>query len=88
MQMDVQKTLFCFYTSKKIPHDRMRSICIYFEIFFKWSYGLYEFATITTLLNWCINVVIIVNSTQRAWNELKLAATTFAGLSFVCADWI
>ena len=37
MQMYVYKTLSCFYTTKKIPHESMHSIRIYFEIFFKWS---------------------------------------------------
>ena len=35
MQMDVHKTLSCFYTTKKIPHESTRSIRIYFEIFFQ-----------------------------------------------------
>ena len=37
MQTVVHKTLYCFYTTKKMPHESMRSIRIYFEIFFKWS---------------------------------------------------
>ena len=45
MKMDVHKTLSSFYTTKKIPHESTRSIRIYFEIFFKWSCRLYEFAT-------------------------------------------
>jgi len=45
MQMDVQKTLSCFYTSKKIHHESTHSIRIHFGIFFKWSCRLYEFAT-------------------------------------------
>jgi len=45
MQMDVHKTLSCFYTTKKITRESTRSIRIYYEIFFKWSCGLYEFAT-------------------------------------------
>jgi len=71
--MDVHKALSCFYTTKKIPHESTRSIRIYFEIFFKWSCRLYEFATkvylhssIQRLLNWRINVVIIVNSMQMS----------------------
>jgi len=36
-QMGVHKTLYCFYTTKKILHESTRSIRIYFEIFFKWS---------------------------------------------------
>jgi len=55
MQMDVYKTLSCFYTTKKIPHESMRSIRIYFEIFFKWSCRLYEFATIGVLSVNCYN---------------------------------
>jgi len=35
MEMDVHKTLYCFYTTKKMPHESTRSIRIYFEIFFK-----------------------------------------------------
>jgi len=38
MQVDVHKTLYCFCTTKKMPHESMRSIRIYFEIFFKWSW--------------------------------------------------
>jgi len=38
MQMDVHKTLYCFCTTKKMDHECTRSICIYFEIFFKWSW--------------------------------------------------
>jgi len=45
MQMDVHKTLSCFYTTKKIPHESTRSIRIYFEIFFMWNCRLYEFVT-------------------------------------------
>jgi len=45
MQTDVHKTLYAFYITKKILHDSTRSIRIYFEIFFKWSCRLYEFAT-------------------------------------------
>jgi len=45
MQMDVHKTLSFFYTTKKSPHESTRSIRICFEIFFKWSCRLYEFAT-------------------------------------------
>ena len=37
MQIYVHKTLYCFYTTKKMHHDSTRSICIYFEIFFNWS---------------------------------------------------
>ena len=37
MQMDVHKTLYRFYTTKKMPHESTRSIRIYFEIFFKWN---------------------------------------------------
>jgi len=44
MQMDVHKTLSCFYTTKNIPHESTCSIRTYFEIFFKWSCRLYEFA--------------------------------------------
>jgi len=32
--MDVYKTLYCFYITKKMPHESALSICIYFEIFF------------------------------------------------------
>jgi len=35
MQMDVHKTVYCFYTTKKIPSETTCSIPIYFEIFFK-----------------------------------------------------
>jgi len=45
-QTDVHKTLYCFYTTKKMPYERTGSIRIHFEIFFKWSCRLlYEFAT-------------------------------------------
>jgi len=44
MQMDVHKTLYCFYTTKKIPHKSTRSNRIYFEIILKWSCRLYKFA--------------------------------------------
>ena len=43
MQMVVHKTLYCFYTAKKIPHESTRSIRIYFEIILKWSCRLCEF---------------------------------------------
>ena len=73
MQMDVYKKLYCFYTTKKMPHESTRSVRICFEIFFKWSCSLYEFARkveptfwhpLQLLLNWRINVVIIVNAIQ------------------------
>jgi len=35
MQMVVHKTLYCFYTTKKMHYESTRSSCIYFEIFFK-----------------------------------------------------
>jgi len=37
MQTDVHKTLYCFYTAKKMPHESTHSIHTYFEIFSKWS---------------------------------------------------
>ena len=37
MQTDVHKTLYCFYTTKKMPHESTRSISIYLKIFCKWS---------------------------------------------------
>jgi len=43
MQMFVHKTLYCFYTTKKMSHEITPSILHLFEIFFKWSY--IEFAT-------------------------------------------
>jgi len=71
--MDIHKTLSCFYTTKKIPHEGMRSICIYLKSFSSKAAGrLYEFATkvyfqsSVALLNWRINVVIIVNATQMS----------------------
>jgi len=73
MQMDVYKTHSCFYTTKKIPHESTYSIRSYFETFFKWSCRLDKFVTkvhfpssVATLLNWRVNVVIIVNSTQMS----------------------
>ena len=44
MQMDVHKALSCFYTTNKTPQESTLSSRIYFEIFFKWSCSLYEFA--------------------------------------------
>jgi len=35
MHMDVHKTLYPFYTAKKISHESTRSICILVEIVFK-----------------------------------------------------
>jgi len=69
MQMDVHKTLCCFYTTKKMPHESTHSICIYFEIFFKWSCirvcrKCTSCYLLQRLLNWCINLVIIANSTM------------------------
>jgi len=55
MQTDVYKTLSCFYTTKKIPHESTRFIRIYFELFFKWSCSLYEFATVGVLSFICYN---------------------------------
>jgi len=75
MKMDVHKTLSCFYTTKKIPHESTCSICIYFESFFKWSCRLYEFATKVYFLSSVTTFVelahkrryqIIVNSTQMS----------------------
>jgi len=37
MHTDVYKTLYCFYTTKKMPHESTRSIRIYFEFFFERS---------------------------------------------------
>jgi len=37
MQIDVHKSVCCFYTIKKMHHESTCSICIYFEIFFQWS---------------------------------------------------
>jgi len=55
MQMDVYKAPSCFHTKKKSPHESTRSIRIYFEIFFKWSCRLYEFATIGVFSVNCYN---------------------------------
>jgi len=71
--MGVYKTLYCVYTTKKIPHESTRSIRIYFEILFKWRckrvcHKGVLFSTVAILLNWRINVVIIVNSMQLSMN--------------------
>jgi len=84
MQTDVYKALYCFYTTKKMPHESTRSIRTYFEIFFKWS---------------CIGVPICHNgvlsvilyrfcwigaySRNWVWNGLELSINTFAVLSLV-----
>jgi len=47
MQTDVHKTLYCFYTTNKMPHESTRSI----PIFFKWGCILYEFATNVYILS-------------------------------------
>jgi len=47
MQMDTHKTLYPFYTVKKIdkiPHESVRSICILFQIVFSWMCIGNEFA--------------------------------------------
>ena len=36
MQMEVHKSVYCFYTTKKMPQESTRSMRIYFEILFKW----------------------------------------------------
>jgi len=45
MQTNVHKALSCLYTTKNIPQESTLSTRIYYEIFFKWSCKLYEFAT-------------------------------------------
>ena len=41
MQMDVHKTLYCFYTTKKMPHESTRSIRIYFQFWNIFQVKLY-----------------------------------------------
>jgi len=93
VQMDVHKTLSCFFTTKKISHESTHSIRIYFEIFFKWSCRLYEFATkvyfqsfLKRLLNWHTIVVIIVNSTQIGLKWTWTISNCVCG-SLICAGW-
>jgi len=92
--MDVYKTLYCFYTTKKIPHESKRSVRIYFEIFFKWNGRLYEFATkvyflssVITLLNCRINVVYIVNFTQLSLKWTSTINNYVCG-SLICLCWM
>jgi len=72
MQIDVHKTLYCFYTTKKIPPESTRSIRIYFEIFFKWSCRLYEFATRVYFLS---SVTTFVELAYKCHYHCKLNTT-------------
>jgi len=61
-----------FLHHKKMPRETTRLIRIYFETFFKWScIRVYHKAVLSVirysiLLNWCINLIINVNSTMGA----------------------
>ena len=88
MQMDVHKTLYCFYTTKKMPNESMSSIRIYFEIFFKWSCtGLricHKGVLFVTLYWFCWIGAYPYN---WVWNGLELSINTFAVLSLVFTGW-
>jgi len=88
MRTDVYKTLYCFYTTKKMPHESTRSIRIYFEIVFERScIGL-------RICNKGILSVILYRfcwmggySHNWVWNGLELSIKTFAVLSLVFTGW-
>jgi len=94
MQMDVRKTLSCFYTTMKIPHESTRSIRIYFEIFFKWSCRLYEFAT---KMYFQAYVTTFAELAHKCRHRRKLHTNEFEmdlnyqqlrlRLSFACVGW-
>jgi len=68
MKMDVHKTLYCFYTTTKIYHESKRSFAYVLKSFSSGVVGYTSLPQRCTLgqllqllLNWRINVVIIVN---------------------------
>ena len=87
-QTDVHKTLYCFWITKKVPHESIRSIHIYFEIFFKWI-----------CVRICHKGVLSGNRHRFCWigayshnwvrngPELSTNTGAFAVLSLVCAGW-
>jgi len=61
IETDLHKTLYPFHTAKKIPHESMRSICIFFEILLRWCVrrsglpkGCAFCHLLQLLLNWAI----------------------------------
>jgi len=90
MQMDLHKTLYPFYTIKKIPHESTRSVCIILKsysggVVFKFAKKLHFLSSFTVLLNWGIiqyHYGIIVNSRQLSLNWTS--TTAFAVLTLVC----
>ena len=95
MQMDLHKTLYCFYTTKKIPNESTCSIRIYFEIILKRSSRLYEsdkkvcflpsvkiFAELAHKSRYYCEL-----HTNESQMDLNYQQLPFAALSFACAGW-
>jgi len=74
MQMDIPETHSCFYTTKKIPIVSTHSIHICFEIFFKWSCRLYEFATKVYFLS---SVATFVELAHKCHYHCELTTNEF-----------
>ena len=73
--MDLHKTLYPFYTTKKIPHERTRSVRICLESYsggavFKFAKGLYlsSFTAFAELHEVSTDIIIIVNCRQLSLN--------------------
>ena len=71
MQMEVHITLYCFSAAKILPHQSSGSIRIHFEIFFKWSSRLYEFATKVYFLSYS-SVITFVELVHKCRYHCKL----------------
>jgi len=75
IQMGLHKTLYPFYTTKKIPHERTRSVRICLESYsggavFKFAKGLYlsSFTAFAELHGVSTDIIIIVNCRQLSLN--------------------
>jgi len=86
MQTDVHKTLYCFYTTKKMPHESTRSISIYLKIFCKWSCIRIGHKGVLSFIRYRF-CWICTYSHNWVWNGPALSINIFAVLSLVCADW-
>jgi len=79
MQMDLLKTIYLFYTAKKIPHESTRSIRIFLKsysggVVFEFAKRLvgYFLSSFTDLLNWGIIPYHYYCELQTTVSELDL----------------
>ena len=89
MQTDVYKTLYCFYTTKKMPHESTLSIRIYFEFFSRGAVA-YRPTNFSQRCTFCRPLHILLN--WRIFTQLGLKRTwtinKYACGSLISLHWL